>query len=343
MDGLTQADHDRLDEELRVIIDQLPLPGDSGATLREQMHLAVRGGKRFRPGLVLHSFRSFAPGRAAPHAVWAIAAAYELLHGAFVVHDDIIDEDTRRRGTLNVRGMLAERARHTGADHTASTRVGDAGALLVGDLLLYAASRTVMMADVGTETRARLVAQLDDAVAVSAAGEWTDASRLTVDCETALTMSADKTAVYSFSAPLRAGAVLAGADAAAEDELARVAQHLGIAFQLVDDLIGAFGTPTQAGRDVGADLREGKHTPLVALARETSSWPDVAGALALAHTGPVAVLRAQQELERSGARDEMTALVFDYLAYARADTASLPGGLTALVDEVATEIESRVP
>jgi len=343
MGSLTDADRSRIEEELQTAIDALPLPGEPGETLRGQMRAAVAGGKRFRPELVIRSFRSFTTRRPEPAALWHVAAAFELLHGAFVVHDDIIDQDTRRRGVLNVRGTLAQDARRKGEGLDASRRVGDAGALLVGDLLLYAASRTLLTADVQPPIRGRLVAHLDEAIAVSAVGEWADATHGGTDSAAALRMTADKTAAYSFSAPLRCGALMAGAGGEDDRDLAGIGIHLGIAFQLVDDLIGAFGTPAQAGREAGSDLREGKRTPLVALARGAATWPEVEGALALAHTGPIAVRRARLELERSGARDGVAKLVEQHLESARSLARSFSNGVAALVEDVATEIEGRMP
>jgi len=337
------TDDQRIDAEIRGILDQLPLSGTSGTLLREQMHAAAAGGKRFRPKIVLQSYRAFAPAATESHALWQVAAGYEILHAAFVVHDDIIDQDIQRRGRLNVRGSLAEGARLSGADASNSTQIGDAGALLVGDLLLYAATRAVMTADADASTRARLVEQFDEALAVSAVGEWEDASRLGADRDSALDMTANKTAVYSFAAPLRAGAALAGADTSVEPALTALARQLGIAFQLADDLIGAFGSETQAGRESGADLRQGKNTPLVALARESKTWPEVEGALSLANTGPVAVLRAQQVLESSGARAQLSTLLREHLTRARDLAATLPAGIAKLVDDAAAEIESRMP
>lgn len=361
------TDQERIDREIDRALDRLPLTGPlgsaAGSDLLVQLRAATRGGKRIRPRLVLDSFRAFAAADAAaadaarvegdeaarvraeadvvPDVVWSVAAGYELLHAAFVVHDDIIDQDTHRRGQLNVRGALAQSARV--ADPAEAARIGDAGALLVGDLLLYAATRTILMAETGSAARQRLALQLDEALAVSAAGEWADAARTDGEKTAALETAAAKTAIYTFAAPLRSGATLAGADDSSDQRLEALARHLGIAFQLADDLIGAFGTWRQAGRDAGADLREGKRTPLVAIARETSAWPTVSTALALAPTGPVAIAHAQRELERSGAREQAAELLRDHLGRARMIADTLPSGIVVLIDEVAAEIESRIP
>ena len=121
--------------------------------------------------------------------------------------------------------------------------------------------------------------------------------------------------------------------------------HLGLAFQLVDDLIGAFGSALQAGRDEGGDLRESKSTPLIALARETSSWSRVNDALAVAHTGPIAVREAQIALEESGARLRLRALIGDTLGTVRTavEDPAFPLEARPLFRELADRVEERIP
>ncbi len=184
---------------------------------------------------------------------------------------------------------------------------------------------------------------------VSAAGELADVEN-SVAAELAepddiLEAAFNKTAVYSFSAPLSAGAVLAGAPVAALEALERAGGRLGLAFQLVDDLIGAFGSSAQAGRDAGGDLRESKRTPLVALARQTALWPRVSDALALAHTGPIAVREAQVALEESGAHVRLRHLVVETLDEVRSDAAdpALTPAAATLLRELADIVERRIP
>ncbi len=113
----------------------------------------------------------------------------------------------------------------------------------------------------------------------------------------------------------------------------------------MDDLIGAFGTDDQAGRASGGDLREGKRTPLVSLARESATWAQVNDAIAVAHTGPIAVQEAQRILEASGARAQMRALVDGALAEVRAASAdpALPASAGSLLRALADGVESRIP
>ena len=155
----------------------------------------------------------------------------------------------------------------------------------------------------------------------------------------------NKTAVYSFSAPLRAGALLAGAPREAIAALDAEGGRLGLAFQLVDDLIGAFGSAEQAGRDEGGDLRESKRTPLIALARQTPAWSRVNDALAVAHTGPIAVREAQLALEESGARRRLRASSTTRSARCagRRTTGDFPIAARPLMRELADRVEERIP
>lgn len=355
---LSPVDQARVDATIDASLDRLrqraAALGAAPAALAEAAASAAEHGKRLRPALVIAAYRAFADDprgadAAPPPAVLQVAAAYELLHTGFVVHDDLIDRDLERRGSLNVGGRFRQRARVFGASADSAAEVGDAAAVLAGDLLLFEATRLMATAPVGDAARDDLFALLDDAILVSATGELADvenAARADVPAtEELLGAAHDKTATYSFEAPLVAGAILAGAPAGARAALAGAGADLGLAFQLVDDLIGTFGTRRQAGREPGADLRENKRTPLIGLARRTGSWPQVSSALALAHTGPIAVRRAQQELEASGARDDLEALVRTSLARARdlAGTPGLPQPAVALVAALASAIEGRIP
>ena len=254
------------------------LGGGVRGTRRRRRAARRAGGKRLRPALVAASFDGVRrrPDDDARRSI-PVAAAFELLHTAFVVHDDVIDHDTVRRGIPNVgRRVPAARARTRGADAAGAALLGDAAAILAGDLLLHEAFRLVALADVDDATRERLLALLDDAIFVSAAGELADvensvASRATPSPRRSSTPTFNKTAVYSFRAPLRAGALLAGAST-------RSARRARRARAGASDSRSSSSTTSsarsarreQAGRDAGGDLRESKRTPLVALARQTA-------------------------------------------------------------------------
>lgn len=341
--GTLEAAIDQVYERLELRMSPL---GTRFALLSDAIRRAGSGGKRFRPMLVIRSFGALGGRPEDCPALFPVAAAFELLHTAFLMHDDVIDGDTERRGVPNVSGEFRDRAGRHGADPAGAASLGDAAGILAGDLVLLEAQRLLATADAPAATRERLIDLFDRAVLVSAAGELADVEHAVLDrapgLEATLTTAHDKTAVYSFSAPLRAGAALAGSDAAVDHALERVGAWLGLAFQLVDDLIGAFGSRAQAGREVGADLAAARATPLVAVARDTGDWPVVSDALAVAHTGPIAVRAAQRALDDSGARTHLQAMIHDNLLLARSEP-DLPAALASLVDELATHVEERIP
>lgn len=323
--------------------------GEAAAALGEATAAAATGGKRLRPALVVAAFEAFGGDAVRTPALWRVAAAFELMHAAFVVHDDLIDGDVERRGIPNVVGRFRDRAQNRGGDEDAARALGAAAAVLAGDLLLFEATRLIATAPVAAPQRAALFVLLDDALLVSAAGELSDVEQ-TIGAalpptDSLLRTARDKTAFYSFRAPLAAGALLAGATDDERAALEAAGSEIGVAFQLADDLIGTFGSRAEAGREPGADLRASKRTPLIAFAAETEAWPQVASALAITHTGPIAVARAQEELAASGARERAVELITETLrsARTRAADAALPRDAVVLLAALAGAVEDRIP
>jgi len=298
-------------------------PAPAGATsedidLRAALRDASHGGKRFRPALVgaAHSWLS---GRR-PEAVPAVGAAVELLHTAFVVHDDVIDGDRTRRGRPSMPERFRIQASEGGATDDAAHTYGLAGAVLTGDLALAAAVRGVATAPAPPEVVHRMLDLVDHALAVTASGELADVRYAThgpwPSLAEVLSTEERKTAVYSFALPLQLGAVLADADDARVAALADVGRHLGLAFQLQDDLLGVFGDERVTGKSTISDLREGKCTALVVHARGTAQWSAIEqhwGEPGLTAAGAAAVRSA---LEEAGSRAFVEELVDDYVTAA---------------------------
>lgn len=251
------------------------------ARLWDALTVATEGGKRFRPALVLATHDAL--GGSCPAAAAEVGAAVELLHTAFVVHDDVIDGDHVRRGRPNVSGTF--RAEGLADDMAAedAAHYGSTAAVLAGDLALAAAVRAVATCGAPAPDVHRLLDLFDVALHTTAAGELADVRlSLVVGPATlaeSLVMEQQKTSAYSFSLPLQAGAVLAGADAHRVDRLGEGGRLLGIAFQLVDDLIGVFGDPARTGKSATNDLRTRKQTPLLVHAATTPEWAQVAAHL----------------------------------------------------------------
>ncbi len=293
--------------------------------LWEALADSTGGGKRLRPAL-FHSLYA-ALGGQQPDVAARVGAALELLHTALVVHDDVIDGDTVRRGKPNVAGTFGAEARAAGHSEERAGHYGSAAAILAGDLALAGAVRMIALCGAAPATVARMLDDLDRALHLTAAGELTDV-RLSMgtaaDVAETITMEQQKTAVYSFELPLVLAAVLAEADEEHEDALARFARLLGVAYQLQDDLDGMFGEQAVIGKSTLSDLREGKHTPLIAHARTTEHWPRIAPYLATGEVDEAAAARVRRLLERCGARAFAENLVTELAEEARGTVAHLP-------------------
>lgn len=289
---------------------------------------AARGGKRFRPALVLGMYELL--GGHDAQLACTVGAAIELLHTAFVIHDDVIDHDDVRRGHPNVSGTFTGRAAAAGVDEHRAANVGHAAGILAGDLALTGAARMVSLSGADARVTSQLLDLLDHAIFVTAAGELSDV-RLSVEPGTAalpeiLTMEAHKTAVYSFELPLQAGAILAGADRLTIERLSHFGRQVGVAFQLLDDLQGVFGDERATGKSVLTDLREGKTTPIIAHARTTTAWETIRPVLGDPDVTEHQAAQVRAALEGSGTRAFIEKLADDHLAsaYRLVDELHLP-------------------
>jgi geranylgeranyl diphosphate synthase type I len=203
------------------------------------------GGKLLRPALALQS--TLAAGHPAKAGIPA-AVAVELVHNFSLLHDDIMDGDTERRHRP-----------------TAWTVFGTGQAILAGDALMTAAMELLLDQQAqGAAPAARVLAHTTQRLINGQSDDLTFESRQTVTVAECLTMAADKTAAL-LSCAAAIGAVLVGAPAVLATGLSQFGEHLGIAFQLVDDLLGIWGDPERTGKPVYSDLRAGKKSlPIVA-------------------------------------------------------------------------------
>jgi geranylgeranyl diphosphate synthase type II len=318
--------------------------GDHYVALWDSLEQASSGGKRVRPALVLAAFTGL--GGTDLSLATPVAVSFELLHTAFVIHDDVIDRDLARRGVANIAGQFTERALAHGAGAQADAWAATA-AILAGDLALSEAHRALAMLPVNRELRGRLLDLLDRAVFVSAAGELADvtnsASKHPLSVEQVVFTLEQKTAVYSFEAPLQAGAVLAGASADAIDALGRFGRLIGVAFQLTDDILGVFGDPAKTGKSVVTDLREGKQTALIAHAGTTRSWPVIAPFIGKADLTTAEADTVRDHLRECGALQAADDLVGDHArrAVAALNTPAIPVPLREVLTTLAGTAVNR--
>jgi geranylgeranyl diphosphate synthase type II len=304
------------------------------------------GGKRFRPRMVFAAYESL--GGTDVEAAPCVGAAFELLHTALIVHDDVIDRDFVRRGAPNLAGSYRDRALAGGATPGAAEHRGISAAVIAGDLALFNAYRLIDRSGVGDVVRGRLVEVMDDALFASAAGELIDVDFSFMPdvprVDDILTMERLKTAVYSFECPLQAGAILAGAGEETVATLGDFGREMGIAYQIVDDLLGVFGTESETGKTTTGDLREAKRTVLIAYETTEPGWDALAGLFgnpALDDDG-AALLR--RHLVDCGAKAFAEGLARYYAnrALARLVEPHIPPALRAELHPVADAVLGRV-
>jgi octaprenyl-diphosphate synthase len=207
------------------------------------------GGKRLRPALVLMTARAAGCRTAEPilHA-----ATIEFIHTATLLHDDVVDESGLRRGRK-----------------TANAVWGNAGAVLSGDFLYSRAFQ--MMVDSGRMSVMQLMADTTNAIAEGEVLQLLNCGDPDVDEARYLRVIELKTARL-FEAACRLGAIAADQPAVVQQRLHDYGHHLGIAFQLVDDLLDYTADPAVSGKNLGTDLAEGKPTlPLIHAMRHGSS------------------------------------------------------------------------
>lgn len=235
----------------------------------------LSGGKRIRPAFCWWGWRA-GGGREAVQdcaPVVRVATALELIQACALLHDDLIDRSETRRGRPSVH--RAEAKAHADAGWSGDPEHhGASTALLMGDLALAWADDLFVTAagqlralertqPVWHAMRAEVLAgQLLDVITTADPRPDPLSQR-----EDALAVIRLKTAGYTVTGPLLLGAALAGAGRHQVERLRRYGEAVGTAFQLRDDLLGVFGDPSVTGKPAGDDLREGKRTVLLALAR----------------------------------------------------------------------------
>lgn len=208
-------------------------------------YIVHAGGKRMRPKLVLLFANAL---NFSGTERFDLAAVVEFIHTATLLHDDVVDESSMRRGKK-----------------TANALFGNAASVLVGDFLYSRAFQ--MMVSVN---RMRVLEVLADATNVIAEGEVLQLMNMhdpDISVESYLRVIRFKTAKL-FEASARLGAVLAQSDSTVEEACASYGRALGTAFQLIDDVLDYEGDPTALGKNVGDDLREGKPTLPLLIAME---------------------------------------------------------------------------
>ena len=340
------------------------------APLVAQARGLLAGGKRFRALFLYWGWRSVAgiasdepmPELQAPSldddlpAVVSVAAALELFHAAALVHDDIIDRSDLRRGRPAAHRAFESLHREEGWDGDAPA-FGTNAAILLGDLLLSWSDELFEDGLAGIPDREAAAAARAEFARMRTevtVGQYLDVLeedswRSRPDSEAlprAHRVIVYKSAKYSVEAPLAIGGALAGGSLAQLAGLRAFGLPLGVAFQLRDDMLGVFGDPVVTGKPSGDDLREGKRTVLIGLARQKMppSAVRVLDELLGDPTLDDAQVRMLQNTVRdSGAVDQVERIIAHNVRVAREalESAPLSASATSALAELAERVTRR--
>lgn len=224
-------------------------------------HLIRTGGKRLRPFLVIKSFELFDKD---VRKVLPVAAGLELIHNFTLVHDDIMDHDLMRHNAPTVHA-----------------KYGVPLAIISGDILFAKAFEAIVLGMKKVSIKENIIIRVLELAIKSSIrvceGQAKDlrmsSSKRFYSKETYFNMIQSKTATL-FEAACKAGSIVGDAGEKDERFMASFGRYIGIAFQLVDDLLGIVGDSRLTGKPVGSDLREGKKTLALSLALKLASDED---------------------------------------------------------------------
>ena len=215
----------------------------------------ARGGKRIRPILFIKGYETVG-GKKSSEIIRA-SISIELVEAYLLIHDDIIDEDSIRRGGPSLHCMAGEwKDKHFGIS----------SAIIAGDMLGGLATRVIIETSFPSELKLQALRELIGAELECFHGELYDVileDEDEVGEEDLLKMIDLKTVSYTTSAPLVMGAILGEGTGEQIETLRKYGKLLGRAFQIIDDVLGTFGDAEKLGKPVGSDIRQGKKTLLL--------------------------------------------------------------------------------
>ena len=274
-------------------------------------YIVSAGGKRLRPMITLAAAHAVGGANPATHS---LAAAVEFIHTATLLHDDVVDESDLRRGKPAAKSVW-----------------GNSASILVGDFLF--ARAFTLMVETGSLDILGILSNASSVIAEGEVRQLAAQGKLDLPTEDYLAIIEAKTAAL-FEAASRAGALSGGSEKHA-DALAAYGKNLGLAFQIVDDVLDYGGTTSVIGKVVGDDFREGKITLPVIIARRRGRTEDHAfwaRALDTSRQEESDLARAIHLIRTTGAAEATIAEAEAYAGLAKSALKSLPesGWRTAL-------------
>lgn len=314
--------------------------------LLEMKKFSLRGGKRLRPFMTYLGYKL--GGGKNDEAFARLALAWEVYHLGALIHDDIMDQDGQRYGGLNIAGVYEKQLKRKFSDELSHKHALNA-ALMAGDAAMLLAVELITTIPTEPETRDRLLADFLKMHFRLVGGQYVEDSAALAPKLTPRQIRkiyVNKSGHYSMVAPLRSGAVLAGANDTILSILERYGLHAGVAFQITDDLLGMFGSAKEIGKPTITDLREGKRTLLMYYGEQFANEAD--RAVLAAKFGNPNVNAQDLKLVRKILTDNGAKAKTIFTAQAEADAArkaisklALPGELPKLFDDLTQYLTGR--
>ena len=296
--GLVAADWGAVDDEIR-----RQLASDVVLVNQVSQYIIHSGGKRLRPLIVLLAARAAGYGGGA-HV--RAAALIEFIHTATLLHDDVVDASSLRRGR-----------------DTANELFGNEASVLVGDFLYSRAFQ--MMVSLGSMPIMDVMANATNTIAEGEVLQLMNAHDPDTTEQRYLDVIHRKTAKL-FEAGAQIAAIVAGAPPAVEQQLATYGRHLGTAFQLVDDALDYSGDAAELGKNLGDDLAEGKPTlPLIHALRQGKPEQTALIRHAIEHGGLDDLSAIRSAIESTGGLQYTARLARSEADRALAALGGLPG------------------
>ena len=343
----------RVDRALAALLDQELsalgfLGSDNGPVSDALSRFALEGGKRLRPAFVYWGYRGAGGAADGPEADAAIRAccSVELLHVCALIHDDIMDGSEVRRGrpAMHVGFAGLHRGLAWRGDPAA---FGEGAAMLMGDLAFTWADVALAEAGLPDDRLAAALRVFNRLRSELMGGQYLDlieARRGAPDEDAVRRVLTYKSGKYTIERPLHLGHALAAGPPGLASDYSAYGLPLGEAFQLRDDILGVFGAPEVTGKPAGDDLREGKETYLVMLARRRADRAGrqvLEGALGNAKLSEDDVAEVRRLLADCGALEATEARIGELLGEAKTALAAARGidetaraTLAALADHV---------
>jgi octaprenyl-diphosphate synthase len=276
----------------------------SEVTLVQQVaeYIVNSGGKRLRPAMVLLSAGMFGNIQSQHYT---LAAVIEFIHTATLLHDDVVDSSSLRRGRA-----------------TANQLFGNAASVLVGDFIYSRAFQ--MMTGIGNMRVLQILADATNIIAEGEVLQLLNCHDADVTEETYLKVIHFKTAQL-FEASTRLGALLSDATSAEQEVMSKYGMHIGTAFQLIDDVLDFSGDATEIGKNIGDDIAEGKPTlPLLYTMRHGNPQEAALIRSAIEHGGLEQLAEVIAAVKSCGALDYVRTLAKREADTACASIAGLP-------------------